>query len=77
MFNLDKQKPNASERRKKWWLLSTIFLIIIIVFLIADFAFQKSFDQKVFLGVKVGYLNVSAKTKTEVISQLKLFWILI
>ncbi|MBN1778610.1 MAG: VanW family protein [Candidatus Buchananbacteria bacterium] len=71
MFKLDKQKPNAVERQKKWLILPTIFLIIILLLVGADIAYQKSYDQRIFPGVKIGYLDVGSQTKAEVLTQLK------
>lgn len=68
-----KEEKENSFNFKKWGLiwgsiLTVVFLILIIGGVIG---FQKTYAQKFYPGVKIGYLDVAGQTKEQVLEQLK------
>lgn len=60
------------KRKKRWWLvLITIFLILILAFTSLTFGLQSVFADKIYPGVKIGYLDVGNLTPDEALTQLK------
>lgn len=69
-----KQVDEFHEKRKtRWWLwLATIFLILILAFIGLTFGLQSVFAQKIYPGVKIGYLDVGKLTRDQALKELKL-----
>ena len=65
------QLSPKKKNSKRWLILATIFLFIILSLVGLTIAFEFALTEKIYPGIKIGYLDVSAQTEDQVLSQLK------
>jgi len=59
------------SNKKRWLILATVFLLLIAALVGLIFSFETAHAEKIYPKVKVGYLDLSNKTKAEALDELK------
>lgn len=59
-------------RSKQWFVLAAVFLVLILVLGVLGVGIEVGYSQKIYPGIKIASLDVSGKTKQEVLDQLAL-----
>jgi len=66
------KKEEVVKKSKKWLIaVSAIFLFILLAGVSAVFGYQYKYDQKIFPGVKVSYLDLGGMDQDQALNQLK------
>ncbi|MDX9893712.1 MAG: VanW family protein [Patescibacteria group bacterium] len=73
MTNQNQNNKTESKAGMKRWplILAVVFLMLVLTAVGSVFAFQQAYRDRIFPGVKIGYLAVSGQTKAEVLNQLR------